>query len=59
MADTTYDFDLDKQGSYIDFTDGVITFSAYSYHIDSFGEGELSKEETHKLYEAMKAYYGE
>jgi len=55
----TYEFDSGEYGCDLDFTDGVVTFGAYSYHIDSYGNGELSKEETRKLYEAMKEYYGD
>lgn len=44
---------------YFDFNgrDGKVSFGSYSYYIDSWGEGELSKEETAQLFAAMKEYY--
>ena len=59
MSDTTYEFDSGVNGCVIDFVDGEVTFGAFSYYKNCYGSGELSKEETRKLYEAMKAYYGD
>ena len=46
-------------GDDISFCDGVISSNCYSYHIDSWGSIELSKEDTRKLFEFMKKYYDE
>lgn len=51
------EFYKDRQQSYIDFIEGRITFSAYSYEIDSWGKGELNQMDTRQLYETMKRYY--
>ena len=50
---------FDKQGnvSGLSFEGGVVSWWAYSYQIDSSGGGELTMEETRKLYEAMKKYF--
>jgi len=47
----------DDCNSQLEFEDGLLWFSSYSYEISSWGSDELSKEETRKLYEAMKVYY--
>lgn len=51
-----YDEGVDK-GNYLSFENGIINCSTYSYYIDSFGDLELDKEETYKLFLAMKEYY--
>lgn len=55
MQDNEFEFDLGE--SYLGFSRGWIAFGAYSYHIGSYGHGELSPLETRNLYEAMKNYY--
>jgi hypothetical protein len=49
----------DECNSELEFENGVLWFSNYSYEVSSWGSDELSKEETRKLYEAMKAYYND
>ena len=44
-----YDEGVDK-GNYLSFENGIINCSTYSYYIDSFGDLELDKEETYKLF---------
>lgn len=39
------------------YDDGTLYASAYSYYIDSFGELELTQEETKNLYLKMKEFY--
>lgn len=51
------DFDLQKEEFGLCFNEGVVDFWAYSYYIDSSGDGELTKDETKKLYESMKKYF--
>lgn len=41
----------------IEFKDGNISLSAYSYYINSSGYGELNKEEVKRLYLKMKEYF--
>ena len=53
---STHDYE-DQKGSFLYFEDGILGCSVYSYRIDSFGELDLSKQETRKFYEAMKEYY--
>lgn len=55
VGDQKYNEDNDELG----FVDGVLHASAYSYCIASFGEVELTKEDTRKIYEVMKEYYGD
>ena len=38
--------------------DGTLCACTYSYEIGSYGEIELTKEETKKLYLIMKKYFG-
>ena len=55
-----YDYEQHAHGNlqeYLSFKDGELDFGAYSYYIDSYGNGSLSKEETYKLYLVMKNYY--
>ena len=52
-------YEYEKAEDYFYFEDCFITVGAYSYHIDSCGELELSEEETKKLYLRMKEYYNE
>lgn len=47
------------QDGYLSFSNGELCISTYSYQIDSWGEDELSKEQTRLLYEKMKEYYEE
>ena len=44
-------------GDEISFENGTLYVSCYSYPIDTIGEMKLSKRETLRLYQAMKAYY--
>lgn len=39
------------------YDDGTLEVSAYSYEISSYGAFELSKDETRRLYEAMKLIF--
>ena len=41
----------------IEFCDGELEATAYSYHISSCGSVELTKTQTRKMYETMKKYY--
>lgn len=41
----------------INFNDGELSTSTYSYEIDSQGEYNLSKEQTYQLYLAMKEFF--
>lgn len=41
----------------LEFSHGVLSASAYSYQIDSYGDVELSEKETYELYKAMRNYY--
>lgn len=50
-----YDDDNDCLG----FIDGELYASVRSYCIDSFGTIDLSKQDTHRVYEVMKKYYEE
>ena len=45
--------------SCISFEKGELECIAYSYEISSWGCLELNKEETKRLYEAMRRYYEE
>lgn len=46
-------------GAYISFEDGEISWEAYNSCRDVYEYGELNKENTRKLYEAMKEYFEE
>ena len=50
-------FCFENNDNNISFEDGIVSFSTHSYYIDLTGYYELSKEDTKKLYEAMKNYY--
>lgn len=51
----SFDKQTDKSG--LSFEGGEVSWWAYSYYIDSSGGGELTLDETRKLYEAMKKYF--
>ena len=55
MESTRYEKEEGDTG--ISFEKGFVVWWAYSYQISSIGSGELSENETRKLYEAMKNYY--
>lgn len=50
-------FEKESDESGLSFEGGEVSWWAYSYNIDSCGGGELTKDETRKLYEAMKKYF--
>ena len=51
------EFEFEGDYSWIEFSDGSISFSNYSYYIDSWGGKELDFKQTKELYLAMKEYY--
>jgi len=55
--DDTYFYCKSEYEGSLDFSQGEIEFSNYSYEIGSTGRDTLNKEETKKLYLAMKNYY--
>ena len=57
IMNNKFEYYNSRNGNSVDFSDGVLSVSAYSYYIDSYEEFELSKEDTKKLYEAMKEFY--
>jgi hypothetical protein len=56
---TSCSFECPKDTWGISFYQGKIDFNTYSYQIGSYGEGELTKEQTRQLYLHMKEYYGD
>ena len=54
---------FEKLGDWLDFGntqgdgEGQLSFGTYSYEIDSFGDGELTQDETKQLFLSMMNYY--
>lgn len=54
------EFEVDSEESSISLEpNGEIEFYAYSYTIDSLGNGKLTQEQTKEFFKAMYKYYSE